>query len=152
MLETDHPGKRVNGPKNHIGMLFKVAFCIAVILVMIAFLTFWITLPDVPGITGANPDLKNSEVNFCLSGISRNFDKDFFTFRGRIKGYYLSKRADWGSGISEEDLDYHLRYEEFKSYVNSFIIASDTTMLNMRMSPEDFKTALDRITKGNESR
>lgn len=143
LVKQSRPMEFIRG----LGELLEIIFGLAVIAVIIAIVTIWIILPDVPEIAGTNPDLESSTVSSCLYNINRNYKRDFLTVQGQIKGYYLLQRSKWGSDLSDEDVAYHLQYEEFKATVDSFVIKSDTTMLTMKMSPTEFKAALGVLTK-----
>lgn len=129
--------------KNMLGVVFLLLMAVFIALIIIV----CIAIPDIPKISGTNPNLESPTVLYDLSVISHYYDADFLTYAGQVKGYSLWKLSRIGITLSDDMKDYHLRYEMFKDSVNDFIVNSDTTMLHMKMSPTEFKAALNVLTK-----
>ena len=129
--------------ENMLGCVFLLFKAVLIALIIIVY----IAIPDIPKISGTDPNLESPTVLYDLSEISRYYNADFLTYAGQGKGYFLWKLSRIGITLSDDMKDYHLRYEMFKDSVNDFIVDSDTTMLHMKMSPTEFKAALDILTK-----
>lgn len=136
--------------KKNLKILIESALTIFVAMVMISIIIVCIATPDIPKIPGTNPDLESPTVQYDLLRIESYYNEDFLTYAGQVKGWLLRKLDLAGVTLSDEMKDYYLRYQKFNDCVDAFIVDSDTTMLNMSLSPTEFKTTLELLTEKNK--
>ena len=118
---------------------FAAALVAVVLLVYIA-------KPEVPDVSGI-PDY--DAVAGCLREIPRQYDPEFFTFKGWVKAWYAYQASKWGTEMSPRLLSYYKRYIQLQLDVDFYVRSANDTGLNLTLSPTEFKAVYNVIAENH---
>ena len=109
-------------------------------------LLVYIAKPEVPEVSGI-PDYDAGAG--CLREIPRQYDPEFFTFKGWVKARYAYHAEKWGIEMNPRLLSYYKRYIQLQLDVDCYVRSANDTGLNLTLSPTEFKAVYNVIAENH---